>query len=232
MGASWDERWLSAARMRPYVSACGGDREAALELYRWNSGLAQALIGDIAVFEVALRNAYDRCLSGWPGSGSWLFDPASPVRKPIMRTNSRGAVRDLNSINRKLIDQAVLRKGWNADGVVSDLTFGFWMHLTDRSHERDVWIPHLHKAWPAGTNRAALHKRISTINEERNRVAHHERLYSPGRRELLPSSVSRDIVELLFMLDPEIAVNVYGLCGQSKTGAFLAENPCPANVDV
>ena len=147
-----------------------------------------------------------------------------------MRRNARGALRDLNSINRRLIDEAVMRKGRNPDAVASSLTFGFWMHMTDRSHERDVWIPHLHSVWPAGTNRADLHKRISAVNEERNRVAHHERLYDPSRPELLPSDVACDIVELTLLLDPEVAAKTFGLFGAGKTGAFPAENPCPANV--
>ena len=147
-----------------------------------------------------------------------------------MRRNSRGALRDLNTINRRLIDEAAVRRGRNPDDVVPGLMFGFWMHMTDRGHERDVWIAHLHHAWPSGTNRADLHRRISTVNEERNRVAHHERLYDPSRPELLPSDVARDIVELTFLLDAEVGAETFGPREGGKARAFLAEHPCPASV--
>ncbi len=39
---SWAERWLSADRLAPYLAACGGDCERALELYEWNISLAHA----------------------------------------------------------------------------------------------------------------------------------------------------------------------------------------------
>lgn len=34
-----------------------------MQLYRWNPQLAQAVLHDAALFEVAIRNAYDRCIT-------------------------------------------------------------------------------------------------------------------------------------------------------------------------
>lgn len=64
---------------------------------------------------------------------------------------------------------------------MSNLTFGFWAHMTDRSHERDLWIAYLHHVWPAGSNRAGVAMRIATINGVRNRAVHHEHLFNPTR---------------------------------------------------
>lgn len=88
----------------------------------------QALMGDISVFEVALRNAFDRQLRSDFGD-RWLFDDDSPVRKPIMRVGSAGIANDQNRFNRKEIDALISRKGENADAVVSGLMFGFWAHV-------------------------------------------------------------------------------------------------------
>lgn len=42
---------------------------------------------DIAHFEVALRNSYDRVMrERWEGE-HWLLDEGSPVLGPIVRTN-------------------------------------------------------------------------------------------------------------------------------------------------
>ena len=103
----WAERWLSPARLSPYLAACDGDIEDAFDLYLWNVGLCKVLVADISHFEVALRNAYDRALrEGWGGEGHWLLDDASPVRAPIMRTSRSKRLLDVNVANRKAISQA------------------------------------------------------------------------------------------------------------------------------
>ncbi len=86
MSETWIEGWLGKPRFDPYVAACAGNRVRALALYEWNVSLAQALMRDIAHFEVALRNAYDATLTRqWKGSGHWLLDPAPPVVLPMWR---------------------------------------------------------------------------------------------------------------------------------------------------
>ncbi|WP_297157675.1 hypothetical protein, partial [uncultured Ellagibacter sp.] len=51
----------------------------------------------------------------------------------------RGQVNDANRLNRNSIDHLRngLRENATADDIVSNLTLGFWAHMTDRSHERD-----------------------------------------------------------------------------------------------
>lgn len=145
--------WLSEPRYSKYLEVTRGDDDDALDLYLWNIGLAQAVLKDVSFFEVALRNAYDRAISSaWSGSGHWLLDDASPVRRPILRTNKRGQVNDANRLNRNSIDHLRngLRENATTDDIVSNLTLSFWAHMTDRSHERDLWIPVIHKAWPKG----------------------------------------------------------------------------------
>lgn len=82
----WAERWLSPSRLSSYLNLCGGDVKRALEMHEWNLMLGRALMGDIAHFELALRNAYDRVLTErFKGDEHWLFDAGSPVTRPIMR---------------------------------------------------------------------------------------------------------------------------------------------------
>ena len=104
----WATRWLSEARLRPYLDACEGDINLALELHDWNLGLGRALMGDIAHLELALRNAYDRALTD-EGGQHWLFDPNSPVTSLIVRKSKSGKERDVNLVNRRAIADAMSR---------------------------------------------------------------------------------------------------------------------------
>ena len=229
----WAERWLSPARLSPYLAACDGDIEDAFDLYLWNVGLCKVLVADISHFEVALRNAYDRALrEGWGGEGHWLLDDASPVRAPIMRTSRSKRLLDVNVANRKAISQAQGRSHdpSDPDQVISNLMMGFWSHLTDRSRERDLWIPYLHAAWPRGINRAELNRTIYAINKVRNRVAHNERLFDPACDAFLPTAVDADIIRLTRDLCPEAAERLYGEGGKTPVERYVCARPVPANV--
>lgn len=169
------------ARLRVYLSAAGNDPQLAYRLYLWNANLAQVLLRDISFFEVALRNAQDRCLKErWRGEQHWLLDPSSPVRAPILRKARDGTVFDANAHNRRAIDSIAngSRGSIDPNRIVSRLTLGFWTHLSDTNHERVLWIPHLHTIWPAGTNRSGLYASLNAINMMRNRAAHAEKLFN------------------------------------------------------
>ena len=230
------ETWLSAPRYGKYLDSAKGNDEIAFNLYLWNTGLAQAVLKDVSFFEVALRNAYDRAISSaWSGEAHWLFDDSSPIRRPILRTNKRGQVNDANRLNRNSIDRlrSGLRGDTTADDVISNLTLGFWAHMTDRNHERDLWIPAVHKVWPKGTNRVDLNDRIAGINVVRNRAAHHEHLFSPEGDRCFTLSSCRDAVALFEQLEPTACCYVYGNSKRKSTvDKYLAENPAPLNVAV
>lgn len=187
---AWAERWLSAERSAPYLEACGGDVERALDLYEWNAGLAQAIMRDIAHFEVALRNACDRVMrERW--EGDWLLDDGSPARVPLLRASGRGEL-DANFTNRRIIDIAAagLPRGFQHGSLVASLTLGFWVHLTDRSREAAIWRTCLYRAWPKGTRRQQLQHSLNGILRVRNRAAHAERLFNPAKAELSPLVVA------------------------------------------
>jgi len=199
---AWPVSWLSWPRLSPYLEACSNDMGKALELYEWNISLAQVLQRDISHFEVALRNAYDGLMaSRW--DGDWLLDDDSPARKPIMRASKRGPL-DINRINRRIIDSASasLPKGHGHDDLVAALTLGFWVHLTDRSREQEIWRTNLYLAWPKGTNRTELQQRLNGILRTRNRVAHPEHLFNPRTACPIPTNVDRNAIELFCSLCP------------------------------
>ena len=229
----WAERWLSTSRLSSYLDLCGGDIDRALELHEWNLMLGQSLMGDIAHFELELRNAYDRVLTErFHGDEHWLFDINSPVTRPIMRKSKAKKLRDVNLVNRRAVEDACGRAHdpSNPNQVVAGLMLGFWAHMTDRSRERELWIPYLHAAWPKGADRAKLNLKIEAINKLRNRVAHNERLFNPGETGYSPKDVDADIVELFQALCPEAYASLYGSKGGTAVERFLEEHPAPVKI--
>lgn len=199
--------WLSEPRLSVYLHAAGGDPWQAYELYLWNANLAQVLLRDISFFEVALRNSHDRCMTDqWNGEAHWLLDQQSPVRRPILRKAKNGSTFDANAHNRKVIDAIVNgpRGTTNPNRIVSQLTLGFWTHLSDTNHERVLWIPYLHTIWPKGADRSKLYASLSMINTMRNRAAHAEKLFNLDG-DLSARKCDDAIVCLMRTLAPAIA---------------------------
>ena len=227
------EQWLSRPRFSTYLRACDGSVENALRLYEWNIDMGGVLMKDIAYLEIALRNAYDRVLTQrWhDGEGRhWLFAPNSPVNVPLARRASSGAQFDANALNRKNIEAAKMKDDGERypDRTIANLSFGFWAHMTDRAHERVLWIPIVHHAWPMGTSRSSLDAKLRIVNTARNRIAHHEHLFNARNDDLLPVHVDRIVMELLGMLLPDIDFTG----GFPETPVERYARSYPVNVDV
>jgi hypothetical protein len=222
---SWVERWLSSARFSRYLAEADGDRVRALALYEWNSHLGQAMMHDVGHFEVALRNVYNETLTaGWRGSRHWLLDSGSPVNAPLMRTWRKQRI-DMNTRNRSSVAEAVARCGGrqaSPDAVVAELNFGFWRHLSDAIHEKTLWVPYLHLAWPKKAQRQRIDAMIAAINDQRNRIAHHEPLFTQPVTAASVLHAQHDVAVLLDMLIPELAAHVRQT---STVAAVLAARP-------
>lgn len=220
----WYEMWLSVPRLQRYLNEADGDPDLAVTVYEWNLQLSAALTRDVAHLEIALRNAYDRVMrSVWHGPGHWLLDSTSPVTTPLLRTRG-GKTTDLNSGNRRSVNEAVRRcrrTEVTPDAVITELPFGFWRHCTDAAHEKTLWVPYLHRAWARGTDRTGIDRALSTINTARNRAAHHEPLFTPGR--FSASAVHTDIIDVLQLLLPPLAEYVRDT---STVPALSIRHPC------
>ncbi len=66
-----------ARALAPYLAACNGDIEKALDLYEWNTALAQVVMREVCHFGVAQRNVYDRLICERWDSGS--ISPTAPA---------------------------------------------------------------------------------------------------------------------------------------------------------
>lgn len=115
---------------------------------------------------------------------------------PIAERRNRAAGRrlDSNSVPRENVQRArsnAASRPANAPlpgKIVAELMFGFWTFLVADSHEKTVWVPHLHRAFPPGTDRRRLNTTLVSLRMFRNRVAHHENILrgsEDGRRRLV-----------------------------------------------
>ncbi|MEO3753422.1 Abi family protein [Streptomyces sp. B6B3] len=220
----WVEVWLSPARYGVYLAEASGDRERALELYQWNTSLTCAVLHDLGHLEVALRNAYAAALDAtWRGAAHWLDDPASPLRAPLLRAKKVGPHstqhRDINHKVRQAIDAARDRHGTQAPPgkIIADLSLGQWRYLSSSAHEKTLWIPHLHKAFPPGTDRAMVDRAIGKLHQLRNRAAHWE--------PLLATPVKRRMEELVWVAGLLSADLAGYIRYHSRVAALLDERP-------
>jgi hypothetical protein len=219
----WVDAWLSTPRFGVYLAQTGGDYARALALYEWNSRLSCAVLHDLGHFEVALRNAYAAALDAtWNGAAHWLVDPASPLRAPLIRTKKSAAgtyQRDMNDKVRKAIDAARWRYGAHAPAgkIIAELSLGTWRYLSSAAHEKTLWVPHLHHAFPAGTNRARTDQKIGNLHELRNRAAHWE----PLRAAAIPARMT-DLLDVAGLLQPQLAAYIQA---HSTVSALLSARP-------
>ena len=216
----WVLRWLSAARLAKYRNATGGDLSRALALYEWNARISAALMRDLGHVEVGLRNAYAAVIERyWAGCPVHWTRSAQALFRPVYRMREGEQV-DINVRQRDQLEQACERVGpTGAPGkVIAELTFGFWRFLSSSAHEKSVWVPYLHQAFPAGTDRKRdVDSKVAALNRLRNRVAHHE--------PLITENLSREaakVTALGGLIDPDLGEY---LSATSAVPALLRERP-------
>lgn len=216
----WIEQWLSQPRFAVYLVEADGDRARALALYDWNARAAAAFLHDIGHLEVGLRNAYDHALSARdrPGDPHWVYEPTR-----YFPTRIRGG-KDANWWPRNEIAVAIAKAHRSGGGdrpasgkVVAELNFGFWSGLTTAAHEGPVWRHRLHRAFPRGTSRAAVHEPVDRLRRLRNRAAHNESIL---RIQLADRHA--DLLAVADMLSPKLRSHI---ADRSPVPEVLAVRP-------
>lgn len=224
----WVQDWLTVDRFGTYLRAAGNDRQRAFDLYQWNIAINAALLHDFAHMEIALRNLLHRELNALVQSSlSWLAAPTTLMLFPVvMATNKQGVQYDANEWLRKRIfdsrtkfcsDESAHQLNRTAEGrIVADLTFGVWVQLLDSRFEGTLWTHALRKAFSHGVARPDVHSKLRTLNDVRNRLAHHE----PNLRTA--NKAHRDLFWLLSVMDRNIQAHVRS---HSNVATLLSSRP-------
>jgi hypothetical protein len=173
------ETSLSPERIGTYIKAAGGDREKALRLYTWNTAASAAFYGPLQGLEVALRNAAHRQLCAVYGP-VWYDNPACGLDAGALARIDHAK----NSLQRN-------RSPIDPPHMVAELPFGFWVSLLGKGgygrppdtrkkdYDRTLWRKCLYKAFPnARLRRAEAHKPLDYLRTLRNRIAHHELIFT------------------------------------------------------
>ncbi len=212
---------LTAPRLKPYLKAVGGEVEAAIRLYDWNTSAAGALYGDIGRLEVIFRNTVDEALlrygefHGW--QGAWYRRSQLFPGRHAQRTRE-----DIATARRRATRGG--RRAEVHDRVIAELNFGFWRYLCEPPYLTSLWVPAVASAFPLHPSarypeqvRADVADRMQRLHFLRNRIAHHEPIH---RRDL-----SRDHEQLLELVGWMCSDSRAWIAATSWTPRTIAARP-------
>jgi hypothetical protein len=182
----WLHLCLSPERLKPYYVRARGEQWVAFHLYIRNTEISASLYGVVQALEVGLRNVVHVRMSEALGSEEW-WD-----RLPLHDE-------ELNDVAAAKENIRCRQKDVRPGRIVAELSFGFWVKLIAKSYEKQLWVPFLASRFPAKLSRKALHDRLTSIKELRNRIAHHETLI---RRNVVQDYA--DLTECIGWLSPTL----------------------------
>lgn len=161
---------LSIPRLSKYTSATNGNINAALDLYRWNTKLSQAIYTYVQAWEVCFRNKMHLFLS-------WKYNPTWPYDKRFVRNlNSSDQKKVRETIDRQENDRKTSPVGTPA--IVADLSAGFW--VSQLSYDVAYsWRYNINRIFPHDNTVTSASARAdcAEILGIRNRIAHHEPIF-------------------------------------------------------
>lgn len=185
------EATLSRPRFATYLTAKNGDYTEAMDLYEWNAKVSNALFFPMHVCEVAIRNAASEAIgsvfgANWPYSQSFLQTLPNP----------KGMV-----FNPRKELATVAAKHPNAPGkVIADLKFIFWESMFTHRFDVQIWHRHIGRILPnaaayfppttsPGGVRSFVHTHLQLLRSTRNRIAHHEPIFSANLQKVLDAAL-------------------------------------------
>lgn len=214
------ENLISPARYQRYRAAARGDTARAARLYMWNCELSAAYWPSIALVEVTIRNAIDIQLCSHLGvtrEHGWHAEVLADHPRIHLTDKEREKIKkSLDAFDRKNNPPGQPRRVEPTGGdIVADLSLGFWVSLVGEGIPRrhanvydyfqKLWRPFLYKAFPHygpdGRNSPGpLRNDLRTFELLRNRVAHHEHIFTLNHVHNLDN-----IIDIAGYINPDLA---------------------------
>jgi Abi-like protein len=208
------EALFSQIRLSRYVTACNGDGDKAIMLYKYNIQASQAIYPIISILEVGLRNAIDRELTTKFNDGAWLINQRNQfANHPNMVYKDRhGNV---------IVDHFFTEKLNRAEGkltyrqipishgkLLAELTFGFWVKFFDSNSIKILkGVPLQAFKNKPHIKLAGVHSHLNFIVTVRNRIAHNEPICFNNTGQICLVTLSKyedNIMEALRWLDTDL----------------------------
>lgn len=166
-------RCIADERMAVYRGQSQGRADDAVRLYLWDRDVSNAVLRDLALVELALRNSIETQLRILLGD-RWF-------ESSVFATQSRLS-RGLHMAKTSLASRA---KDVTGSSLTAELTLGFWVNLFN-SYFDSLWRAGLHRAFPGGRRQAGMAgerygrswvlSQLQVVRQLRNRCAHQEPL--------------------------------------------------------
>jgi hypothetical protein len=172
---------LSAPRFNTFLVARNGDRLKALQLYHWNAQISSAFLYPMHVFEICIRNAVANAAQSFYRTDEWPWSTAFETSLPITRSARYFSPR------RELISTRdwKVRPQQTTGKIIAELKFAFWVSMYTSRHDGRLWSQYLPMEYPniprtmtTAAARDRIHKTADRVRDLRNRIAHHEPIFS------------------------------------------------------
>lgn len=155
----------------------------AIHLYAWNAQVSAAFLAPLHVCEVVIRNAVSEALEAiygqhWPWSAG--FEQSLPAHQ--------GGYSQINDL------KEARRRQQTTGKVIPELKFVFWQKMFTSRYDVRLWQPYMTSIFPSlpqGPNnlntlklyRKKIYEELEHIRALRNRIAHHEPIFSRSLAE-------------------------------------------------
>lgn len=175
------------------MSASSESGEA--RLYIWNIQISAAFWGGFHFLEIILRNAIHEHLAEQAQNSFWwetdipIFDSERDyILEAISKATKKGDFLE-------------------SEFVISQLHFAFWVGLLAKKYHSALWVNRLEMIFPNyHGDRRGLHAALDRLRKLRNRIAHHESIYS---RDLAADFAS--LCSVIGYMDSDAAIFVKSL---------------------
>ena len=160
-------QFIHPDRFSGFLEAADQDSHIAERLYIWNIQVSAAFWGGFHFLEILLRNAIHAKFIEYAQTEEW-WQTDLPIRQA-----------ERNAIHEAKVKVFKHQKFPSPGHVIAELSLGFWVGLFANNYHSTLWIGRLESLFPnySGTRRE-LHADLEILRKLRNRIAHHESIYT------------------------------------------------------
>lgn len=202
---------LSSGRLAIYYEAADKHPERALDMYQWNASLCASFYPPLQQFEVVLRNAMDAHFRACIDS-NWILRKETFLLDGDHEGERRGLRRNVDRLKRKRQQEDFENRPEllhfvsamsEHDNAIAESELKFWVRFLDPVYDQ-FWRSTADLSsvfrYADPCDRADLFAKCERIRNLRNRVAHHEPIFT---RNL--ETEYRNIIEVIGAISPDAA---------------------------